>query len=154
MPAWLQSFPFGAGARYAVGVAIAATIGVASGELPAAIFAQANPTGAGGSTGPSGPAGPSGPTGPTGPTGATPCATKRLHLRCPDLIMSAPSELHIDRSTIPGRVLLRATSSVNNRGSGPLELRAHRTGSHGMVVYQAIYDRSGLRLHKIDVEPP
>jgi hypothetical protein len=57
--------------------------------------------------------------------------------------MSAPSELHIDRSTIPGRVLLRATSSVNNRGSGPLELRAHRIGSHSIVIYQAIYDASG-----------
>jgi Lysyl oxidase len=69
--------------------------------------------------------------------------TKQLRLRCPDLIMSAPSELHIDRSTIPGRVLLRATSSVNNRGSGPLELRAHRTGPQGMVIYQAIYDSGG-----------
>jgi hypothetical protein len=56
--------------------------------------------------------------------------------------MSAPSELHVDRSTIPGRALLRATSSVNNRGSGPLELRARRTGPDRMVVYQAIYDRS------------
>jgi hypothetical protein len=66
-------------------------------------------------------------------------------LRCPDLIISAPSHLHMDRTTIPGRVLLRAASSVNNRGSGPLEIRAHRTGSRGMVVYQAIYDRTGRR---------
>jgi lysyl oxidase len=66
-------------------------------------------------------------------------------MRCPDLIMSAPSELHLDRTTIPGRVLLRATSSINNRGSGPLEIRAHRTGSGGMMVYQAIYDRRGRR---------
>jgi hypothetical protein len=56
--------------------------------------------------------------------------------------MSAPSELHIDRTTDPGRVLLRTTSSVNNRGSGPLELRA-RGGPHTWTVYQAIYDRSG-----------
>jgi hypothetical protein len=68
-----------------------------------------------------------------------------VRLRCPDLIMSAPLHLHIDRTTIPGRVLLRATSSINNRGGGPLELRAHRTGPHSMVVYQAIYDRSGRR---------
>jgi Lysyl oxidase len=66
-----------------------------------------------------------------------------LRLRCPDLIMSAPSELHLDRTTILGRLLLRATSSINNRGSGPLELRAHRTGLHSVVVYQAIYDRTG-----------
>jgi hypothetical protein len=68
-----------------------------------------------------------------------------VRLRCPDLIMSAPSYLHIDRTTIPGRVLLRATSSINNRGSGPLELRAHRTGRHSVAIYQAIYDRSGRR---------
>jgi hypothetical protein len=59
--------------------------------------------------------------------------------------MSAPSDLHIDRTTVLGRVLLRAASSINNRGSGPLELRARRTGPHSMVVYQAIYDRSGRR---------
>jgi hypothetical protein len=72
-----------------------------------------------------------------------PCSSAHSRLRCPDLIMSAPGELQIDRSTIPGRVLLRATSSVNNRGTGPLELRAHRAGRHRTVVYQAIYDRSG-----------
>jgi hypothetical protein len=77
------------------------------------------------------------------PGSTGPCASRRMHLRCPDLIMSAPRELHMDRSTIPGRVLLRATSSVDNRGSGPLELRAHRTGPRSTVVYQAIYDRRG-----------
>ena len=74
----------------------------------------------------------------------SPCMQKRLHLRCPDLIMSAPAELQFDRTTIPGRLLLRATSSVNNRGSGPLEVSAHRNGRHWRV-YQAIYDRSGRR---------
>jgi hypothetical protein len=59
--------------------------------------------------------------------------------------MSAPSHLHLDRTTIPGRVLLRAASSINNRGTGPLEIRAHRSGSHGVVVYQAIYDSSSRR---------
>ncbi len=68
---------------------------------------------------------------------------KHSHLHCPDLVMSAPRELHIDRSTHPGRVLLRATSSINNHGAGPLELRAHRIGRHRTVVYQAIYDRRG-----------
>jgi hypothetical protein len=57
--------------------------------------------------------------------------------------MSAPRELHMDRSTIPGRVLLRATSSVDSRGRGPLELRVHRTAPRSTVVYQAIYDRRG-----------
>jgi hypothetical protein len=57
--------------------------------------------------------------------------------------MSAPFEMHLDRRTIPGRVLLRASSSVDNHGSGPLELRARRLGARGTVVYQAIYDRRG-----------
>jgi hypothetical protein len=71
------------------------------------------------------------------------CASRHPALLCPDLIMSAPRELHFDRSTIRGRVLLRATSSVDNHGSGPLELRAHRTGRHSTVVYQVIYGRHG-----------
>jgi hypothetical protein len=78
----------------------------------------------------------------SGPRRRGPCTTRR-HLRCPDLIMSAPRELHLDRSTIPGRLLLRATSSVDNRGTGPLELRVHRTAGYGTVVYQAIRDRRG-----------
>jgi hypothetical protein len=59
--------------------------------------------------------------------------------------MSAPSHLHLDRTTIPGRVLLRAASSLNNRSGGPLEIRAHRIGSRAMALYQAIYDDGGRR---------
>ncbi|HEX4189201.1 MAG TPA: hypothetical protein VHY83_15010 [Solirubrobacteraceae bacterium] len=73
----------------------------------------------------------------------SPCAIPALHLRCPDLIMSAPSQLRLDRTTIPGRVLLRAASSINNRGRGPLELRARRLGRHRWLVYQALYDQRG-----------
>jgi hypothetical protein len=57
--------------------------------------------------------------------------------------MSAPSELHLDRTTVSGHVLLRATSSLDNHGQGPLEVRARREGAHKWVVYQAIYDRRG-----------
>jgi hypothetical protein len=59
--------------------------------------------------------------------------------------MSAPSHLHIDRSTEPRRVLLRAASALNNRGAGPLEIRAFRNRRGRMVVYEAIYDRRGRR---------
>jgi len=59
--------------------------------------------------------------------------------------MSAPSHLHFDRTTLPGHVLLRAASSIDNHGRGPLELSAHRVGRQRMVVYQAIYDRNGRR---------
>ena len=144
--AWLHSLRPRAPARFALTAALAAAIVAVSLALPTRILAEAGPAGAGGSTGPGGPTGPTGQTGstgPTGPTGPTPCPTLQVILRCPDLTMSAPSELHIDRSTVPGRSLLRATSSLNNRGSGPLELRARRTGPSGMVIYQAIYDRSG-----------
>jgi hypothetical protein len=57
--------------------------------------------------------------------------------------MSAPSKFHLDRTTIPGRVLLRATSSIDNHGRGPLEVRGRRDKTHRWLVYQAIYDRKG-----------
>lgn len=80
-----------------------------------------------------------------------PCEVARLHLRCPALVMSAPFELHLDRTTFPGRVLLRASSSIDNHGSGPLELRAHRVGVRATVVYQAIYGRGGrAHLYRTD----
>jgi hypothetical protein len=126
---------------------IAAAIGAASLGLPTAIFAQSGASGNGGTSGPIAPPPSSGSTGPTGATSPaaapTPCATKQMRLRCPDLIVSAPADLHIDRTTVPGRVLLRATSSVNNRGSGPLELRARRTGPHRWAIFQAIYSGTG-----------
>ncbi len=54
--------------------------------------------------------------------------------------MSAPSKLHLDRTTLAGHVVLRATSSINNHGQGPLEVRGHRENGHRWAVYQAIYD--------------
>jgi hypothetical protein len=72
-----------------------------------------------------------------------PCTVNPV-LRCPDLVMSAPSHLEFDRSSEPGRVLLRAASSINDLGSGPLELVGERRGST-MRVFQAIYDRLGQR---------
>jgi hypothetical protein len=83
------------------------------------------------------------PTPSTPTTPENPCTVHALRLRCPALFMSAPFELHLDRGTIPGRVLLRASSSVDNRGVGPVELRVHRTRGYGTVVYQVIYDRRG-----------
>jgi hypothetical protein len=78
-------------------------------------------------------------------SGATtnPC-TVNPRLRCPDLVMSAPSHFEFDRSTRSGHVLLRAASSIDNVGSGPLEIVGRRRGS-GMRAFQAIYDRRGRR---------
>jgi hypothetical protein len=82
---------------------------------------------------------------PPPPPGAppNPCATVSLHLRCPDLVMSAPSGFHLDRTTEPGRVLLRAQSSLDNHGTGPLEVRGRAIPGGTMSVTQAIYDRRG-----------
>lgn len=100
-----------------------------------------------GSTPPGASAATTGVAGPTTPESRAqapnPCHTARLHLHCPDLVMSAPSALHLDRSTRPGRVLLRAASSIDEHGRGPMELRARRVGPHRWRVYQAIYDRRG-----------
>jgi lysyl oxidase len=79
----------------------------------------------------------------TGP--ASPCIDPLQDLRCPDLVVTAPYDLTIDRYTRPGHVLLRATSSLNNRGAGPLELHGHRSGSRSMKVTQVIYRRNGTR---------
>jgi hypothetical protein len=145
----------------AIAFAVALAIGATSSVMPSLLFAQPAWEGTGGSTAPGGSTGGStpgegggaggspgagGPTGATGPTGVaepTPCRRAQLHLRCPDLIMSAPSKLHLDRTTLPGHVLLRATSSIDNHGQGPLEVRGRREGAHRWVVYQAIYDRKG-----------
>ncbi len=64
-------------------------------------------------------------------------------LRCPDLVMSAPSHLRLDRTTEPGHVLLRAASAINNIGAGPLEIRARRGPSGQWTLYQAIYGPAG-----------
>jgi hypothetical protein len=116
----------------------------ATGEGSGGTSGPTGPEGATGATGATGSTGATGPTGSTGPEGAqpSPCANPKLQLRCPDLEMSAPFDMHLDRSTRLGHLLLRAASSINNLGAGPLELRAHFTGPHKMVLYQAIYDRS------------
>lgn len=89
---------------------------------------------------------------PPTPPGPLPCSVAKPRLRCPDLVMSAPFDLHLDRTTLPGHVLLRAASSIDNHGRGPMELRAHRT-RHGIVVYQAIYGpRRRARLFRTAAE--
>jgi hypothetical protein len=74
---------------------------------------------------------------------ANPCANRSLHLRCPDLVMSAPRQLELDRSTHYGRTLLRARSSIDNHGKGPLEIHGRRSGRRTMMAAQAIDRRGG-----------
>lgn len=74
-----------------------------------------------------------------------PCGDPLEELRCPDLVMSAPFDLTLDRHSEPGHVLLRASSSINNHGTGPLELRGHRRDSRSMTVTQIVYRANGTR---------
>jgi hypothetical protein len=79
----------------------------------------------------------------TPPPAPNPCLNRSLHLRCPDLVMSAPRDFILDRSTHYGRTLLRARSSIDNHGKGPLEIHGRRSGRTTMVAAQAIDRRGG-----------
>ena len=57
---------------------------------------------------------------------ATPCPDPALALRCPDLVMAAPTHLRVDRKR-DGRVFLRMENKIVNVGTGPAELFAQRT---------------------------
>jgi hypothetical protein len=79
------------------------------------------------------------------------------HLLCPDLRIGTPSEMYV--STYEGKTLLHATSDVESRGRGPMEVRGHRDGPKKMRVTQRIYKvggghitvRTGASLHFTDV---
>jgi hypothetical protein len=84
----------------------------------------------------------------TGPLPDTnPCHDPNLALKCPDLRMSPPADLRVQKA---GKVLrLLATNHIVNVGKGPLELRADRTGTarrKGYTLasaYQVVRRRSG-----------
>jgi lysyl oxidase len=71
------------------------------------------------------------------------------HLLCPDLRIGTPSEMYV--STYEGKTLLHATSDVESRGRGPMEVRGVRNGPRSMRVVQRIYKAGGghitLRTH-------
>lgn len=58
-------------------------------------------------------------------------------LLCPNLRIAPPSELYAQKAG--GRLLLRATSDVQSRGRGPMELRGRRDGWRSMKTNQRIY---------------
>ena len=76
---------------------------------------------------------------------ANPCQDPAQALRCPDLVMAAPSDLRVDRRSHPGRVLLRMANRIVNVGPGPAELFAQRTGAREMAARQVIADAAGVR---------
>jgi hypothetical protein len=102
------------------------------------------------SAGPAGGAG-SGGTGGTGTGNGTgngardpnPCLTEAAKkLLCPTVTISKPSALYFERRS-SGHLVLRATSSLNSVGKGPVELRGTRTGPYSMSAVQRIYKRGG-----------
>jgi hypothetical protein len=77
---------------------------------------------------------------------ANPCERPLLDLLCPDLRMSPPYDLRIDRKVKRGRVFLRAANSINSRGDGPAELFGTRHGRYSATATQKIQQRGGGKL--------
>lgn len=79
------------------------------------------------------------------------------HLLCPNLRIGTPSEMYA--STYAGKTTLHATSDVESRGRGPMEVRGRRDGPKSMKVNQRIYKvggghitvRTNASLHFTDV---
>jgi hypothetical protein len=81
------------------------------------------------------------------PVDPNPClGPEAAELRCPDLEMSPPFDLTIDRRTRRGRRLLRAGNSIDSLGAGPAELRGRRDGRRTMDAVQRIYRLDGTRI--------
>lgn len=71
-----------------------------------------------------------------------PCAGPQArHLLCPNLKIGRPSEMYVDAHA--GHLVLRATSNVESRGLGPMEVRGTRNGWRTMRTHQRIYRRGG-----------
>jgi hypothetical protein len=66
------------------------------------------------------------------------------HLLCPNLEIGTPSDLYTDRHD--GELVLRATSDVESRGLGPMEVRGTRNGRRTMRTSQRIYRAGGGHL--------
>jgi Lysyl oxidase len=75
-----------------------------------------------------------------------PCrGPEAAQLLCPNLRISRPTDLYLERAG-GGHVRLRATSNVKSRGRGPMELHGARDGWHRMRVTERIHRVSGGRL--------
>jgi hypothetical protein len=63
------------------------------------------------------------------------------HLLCPNLRIGTPSQMYV--SAYEGKTVLHASSDVQSRGRGPMEVRGQRDGPKSMKVNQRIYKVSG-----------
>jgi hypothetical protein len=80
------------------------------------------------------------------PPDPNPCnGPMKRELLCPDLQMSPPYDLRIDKHRKRGRVLLRAANSINSRGQGPAELFGTRHGKFTMRATQKIWMSDGKK---------
>jgi hypothetical protein len=71
-----------------------------------------------------------------------PCTgPEAAHLLCPNLEIGTPSEMYVE--DYEGKTLLHATSDVQSRGRGPMEVRGQRDGPKSMKVNQRIYKVGG-----------
>jgi hypothetical protein len=79
---------------------------------------------------------------------ANPCLdpAQIQNLLCPDLVMSAPFNIYLDKRSIKGKKLLRSANSINNVGEGPAEIRGTRSGRYRMNAVQRVYRVDGQRL--------
>ena len=80
------------------------------------------------------------------PVPDNPCERPLLDLLCPDLTMSPPFDLRIDRRVKRGHVFLRAANAINSRGAGPAELFGERRGHYSAAATQKIWRRGGGKL--------
>jgi hypothetical protein len=79
------------------------------------------------------------------PPDPNPCHDpKRTQLLCPNLQMSPPADVWVERTH--GRVLLHGANAINSRGLGPAELHGTRIGKHTMAAKQVIHKKHGGRL--------
>lgn len=64
-------------------------------------------------------------------------------LLCPDLKMSPPYNIYLDRKSWRHHKLLRSANSINSVGDGPVEIRGFRSGARRMDAFQHIYNLDG-----------
>jgi hypothetical protein len=89
------------------------------------------------------------------PAPVNPCTVPARHLRCPDWVMSVPTDLHV-RHIRFNRTLLQMTNALVNIGAGPVEFRGRRVAPGEMEASQIVERiggrsrvalRTGARLH-------
>jgi hypothetical protein len=67
-----------------------------------------------------------------------PCADPARHLQCPNIVMARPSQVWME-ATRGHRLLLHATSSIDVRGRGPLDVIGRRIDARRMQAFQVIH---------------